>query len=235
MEQRLSHGLTFQFNYTWSRNVGDDGSFRSGFPIPAAALSGGGQSYAQDRIDRSQTAVNSPHVVNGFGVWNLPFGKNHLGGANMWTRALASGWQLSGIYTYASGTPAVISYGSCNTPLLGQCMPDINPNFTGNAASTVAGVGGADGRRTACNLGQAGCGNSKAVSYFNTNAFKAPATISPSSASTALNLIGNAPRTGAWGPHQPRFMEPRYFSQALLRAFRERAWRLSSRWTPSTP
>jgi hypothetical protein len=203
VEQRLSHGLTFQFNYTWSRNVGDDGSFRSGFPIPAAALSGGGQSFAQDRIDRSQTAVNSPHIVNWFGVWNLPFGKNHLGGTNMWTRALASGWQLSGIYTYASGTPAVISYGSCNTPLLGQCMPDINPNFTGNARINGGWGRGADGRRTACNLGQAGCGNSKAVSYFNTNAFKAPAIISPSNASTALNLIGNAPRTGAWGLINP--------------------------------
>lgn len=202
VEQRLSHGLTFQFNYTWSRNVGDDGTFRSGFPIPAAALSGGGQSYGQDRIDRSQTVVNSPHIVNWFGVWNLPFGKNHLGGANMWSRALASGWQLSGIFTYASGAPAVITYGGCTTPLMGQCMPDVNPNFAGSARIN-GGYGKGPNGRVAANLGQCDVGKScPALSYFNTNAFKAPTNISPAGVNP-INLIGNAPRTGAWGLINP--------------------------------
>lgn len=193
VEQRLSHGLTFQVNYTWSRNIGDDGTFRSGFDIPAAAISGGGQSYKQNRIDRSQTVVNSPSIINGFGVWSLPFGKDHIGGSNMITRALASGWQVSGIYTYQSGTPVAITYGGCNTPGQGQCMPDLNPNFAGNARIN-GGYGTGPGGRTACNLGQgAGC---KAVSYFDTNGFKAPSRISPSGV-TAINLIGNAPRTGA--------------------------------------
>jgi hypothetical protein len=203
VEQRLSHGLTFQFNYTWSRNVGDDGSFRSGFPIPAAAISGGTQSYGQDRIDRSQTTVNSPHVINWFGVWNLPFGKNHLGGANMWTRALASGWQLSGIYTYASGTPTVITYGGCTTPLLGQCMPDINTSFAGSARINGGYGKSPSGGRLAANLGQCDAGKTcPAVSYFNTNAFKSPANISPAGVNP-INLIGNAPRTGAWGLINP--------------------------------
>ena len=203
MEQRLSHGLTFQFNYTWSRNVGDDGSFRSGFPIPAAAISGGTQAYRQDRIDRSQTTVNSPHIINWFGVWNLPFGKDHLGGANMWTRALASGWQISGIYTYASGAPAVITYGGCTAPLLGQCMPDINPNFAGSARINGGFGKSPNGGRLAANLGQCDVGKTcPAVSYFSTNAFKSPTNISPAGVNP-INLIGNAPRTGAWGLINP--------------------------------
>jgi len=203
MEQRLSHGLTFQFNYTWSRNVGDDGTFRSGFPIPAAAISGGTQNYGQNRIDRSQTTVNSPHVLNWFGVWNLPFGKNHLGGANMWTRALTSGWQISGIYTYASGTAAVITYGGCTTPLQGQCMPDVNPNFTGSARINGGFGGVPGGGRTAANLGQCSPGQTcPAVKYFDTNGFKAPTIVSPSNVAP-INLIGNAPRTGAWGLINP--------------------------------
>ena len=51
--QRMAHGLTFNINYTYSKNIGDDGTFRSGFDIPAAVLSGGGQDWHQDRIDRS--------------------------------------------------------------------------------------------------------------------------------------------------------------------------------------
>ena len=193
MEQRMYRGLTFQMNYTWSRNVGNDGTNRSGFDIPAAAISGGTQSYHQGRIERSQTVVNSPHIINAFGVWSLPFGKGHMGGSSWIGRALASGWQLSGIYTYSSGTPVLVTYGGCNSPGQGQCMPDLNPNFSGNARINGSFGTGPNGR-TACNLGQGiGC---TAVKYFDTNGFKAPAVISPAGV-TAINLLGNAPRTGA--------------------------------------
>ena len=39
--QRTTHGLSFNVNYTYSKNIGDDGTFRSGFDIPSAAISGG--------------------------------------------------------------------------------------------------------------------------------------------------------------------------------------------------
>ncbi len=38
----MRHGLNFNVNYTFAKNIGDDGTFRSGFAVPAAALSGGG-------------------------------------------------------------------------------------------------------------------------------------------------------------------------------------------------
>ena len=61
--QRTAHGLSFNINYTYSKNIGDDGTFRSGFDIPAAAISGGGQSWHQDRIERSWTIVSAPQVA----------------------------------------------------------------------------------------------------------------------------------------------------------------------------
>ena len=39
LQQRMAHGLSFNVNYTYSKNIGDDGNFRSGFNIPAAAQS----------------------------------------------------------------------------------------------------------------------------------------------------------------------------------------------------
>ena len=108
--QRTAHGLSFNVNYTYSKNIGDDGTFRSGFDIPAAAISGGGQSWKQDRIERSWTTVSAPQILHAFGVYQLPFGKNKIGGNSMLVRTLAGGWTISGIYTYGSGTPlAVIS------------------------------------------------------------------------------------------------------------------------------
>ena len=194
LQQRFSKGLTFNFNYTWSKNAGDDGTFRSGYNIPGAAISGGGPDWHQNRIDRSTTTVSTPQSIHAYGVYMLPFGKGALGGQNFVSRQLLSGWQVSSIYTYANGTVAAVTYGGCTTPLLGQCMPDINPAFGSNNARIGGGFGTGPNGRSACNLGVGtGC---VATKYFDTNGFKAPAIVSPAGVAN-INLIGNAPRTGA--------------------------------------
>ena len=186
--QRFSHGLSFNINYTYSKNIGDDGTFRSGFDIPAAAISGGGQSWKQDRIERSWTTVSGPQSLHAFGVYQLPFGKGHLGNNSLLVRALAGGWQVSGIYTYASGTPMAVTWNGCsgtNYPGQGQCMPDLNPAFVGKSARINGSYGTAPNGTVASNLGK--------TSYVNSAAFLVPTNIS--STSTQQYLLGNAPRT----------------------------------------
>jgi hypothetical protein len=199
IQQRLSKGLTFNFNYTWSRNIGDDGPFRTGFALPAGSVSGTGSSFKMDRIDRGVTTVNIPHAVHAYGVWNIP--ASH---GNSWVKALTGGWSLSGVYTYATGTPVQVTYGGCTTPLQGQCMPDVVAGASANTARINGGFGqGVNGKVTACNLGTgSGC---KAVPYFSNTAFQAPATVNPSTV-TAINLIGNAPRTAALNLTNPASM-----------------------------
>ena len=75
LSQRTAHGLTFNVNYTYSKNIGDDSTFRNGFPIPAGAIDGHGQSWAADRIDRSWTTTSLPQLVNAYGVYKLPIGR----------------------------------------------------------------------------------------------------------------------------------------------------------------
>jgi hypothetical protein len=195
--QRLSRGLTFNVNYTYSKNLGDDGTFRSGFPIPAGAISGGGQSWRQDRIERSWSTISTPQSFHAFGVYELPFGKGHLGNDSFLVRSLASGWQLSNIYTYSSGTPMAVIWTGCtstNYPGQGQCMPDLNPAFAGyrdGNARIHGSYGTAPHGTTACNLGIGpGC---VPIQYIDVNAFATPANVS--GASTPQYLIGNAPRT----------------------------------------
>jgi hypothetical protein len=190
--QRTAHGLSFNINYTYSKNIGDDGTFRSGFPIPAAAISGGGQSWSQDRIERSWTTISAPQVVHAFGVYQLPFGKNKLGGGSMLGRTLADGWTISGIYTYGSGTPIPVISSLCNStnsPLAGQCMPDVVPYATN--ARINGSYGTAPGGTSACNIGIGpGC---TAVRYIDSTQFKNASNIS--STTSPIYLIGNAPRT----------------------------------------
>jgi hypothetical protein len=129
---------------------------RSGFDIPAAAISGGGQSWKQDRIERSWTTVSGPQSLHAFGVYQLPFGKGHMGNNSMLIRTLASGWQLSGIYTYASGTPMAVTWNGCsgtNYPGQGQCMPDTNPAFLGKTARINGSFGTGPNGTQLSNLG----------------------------------------------------------------------------------
>jgi hypothetical protein len=189
LQQRMAHGLSFNVNYTYSKNIGDDGTFRSGFNIPAAALSGGGQSWHQARIDRSWNVASLPSTLHAFGVWQLPFGKGHIGDSSMLVRALASGWQLSNIYTYQSGSPMAITSSHCtsttNFPLQGQCMPDVTPGATSARINGSYGTGPSG--TTACNLGlPAGC---VATRYVDPSKFQLPAK------NNLVYLIGNAPRT----------------------------------------
>ena len=204
IQQRLAHGLTFNINYTYSKNVGDDGPFRTGFNIPAAAISGGGHDWHMNRIDRSYSAINQPQTINVFGVYQLPGGHTD----SLWRRELLGGWKVSGIYTYRSGFPALVTWGgTCTTangstatsPLQGQCMPDLAGLST---ARTNGSYGTGPNGTTACNLGIAAIGGAcKQVQYFDVNAFKTPTNVSPIGA--AQYLIGNAPRTHALNMNNP--------------------------------
>jgi hypothetical protein len=125
--KRMSNGLDLTVNYTYSKNIDDAGTQRSGFAIPAGMIATG-KAWAQNRIDRSLSANSVPQDLNIYGVYNLPFGST----SNPVVRTVVKGWSLSGLFTYSSGTPLLITSSACNPsfhPGAGTCMPDLNPAF----------------------------------------------------------------------------------------------------------
>jgi hypothetical protein len=205
VEKRMSHGLSMTVNYTFSKNIDDAGTIRSGYAIPAAATSNG-KAWSADHIDRSISANNLPEMLTIFGVYKLPFGKGGIGRDHFITRAVASGWQLSEIYQYSSGLPlaVVATCGTLQNVGQGQCMPDLNPNFNGSLRTADGWGAGA----TAANLAT----KSYLNGYINTaNATNNPsalglgvggatcsATTGPFCNSNNLS-IGNAPRIAPYG------------------------------------
>jgi hypothetical protein len=126
--KRMSNGLDLTVNYTYSKNIDDAGTQRSGFAIPAGMIATG-KAWAQNRIDRSLSANSIPQDLNIYGVYNLPFGNT----SNPVVRTVVKGWSLSGLFTYSSGTPLLITSSACNSsthPGAGTCMPDLNPAFS---------------------------------------------------------------------------------------------------------
>lgn len=201
LSQRNWHGLSYTLNYTWSKNIGDDGTFRSGYDLPAGVVSGSNQAYKQNRIDRSLTTNDIPQNISIFGVWSLPFGKT----GNHFVRALTSGYQISSIYRYTSGTPFVATYSGCTntSPAIGTCTLDYNPAFVGNPR-------------------QNGGMRKFGVSYINPAAFKTPDQLS-TNLSTNYTKIGNIARTAPYGLRNPFYWNDDISLQRAFRLFTDRA------------
>ncbi|MGA1982692.1 MAG: TonB-dependent receptor [Acidobacteriaceae bacterium] len=250
--QRTAHGLNFNINYTFSKNLADDSTFRSGFNIPSGALSNGlggasTQAWHQDRIDRSLATVSTPESLHAFGVWQLPFGKGHIGDSSLLVRSLAGGWQLSGIYTYSSGTPVAVTSTVCSGttfPGQGQCMPDLNvasPDYIAHNARINGSYGTGPHGTVASNLG--------VIQYVDVNAFSNAANVSTTS--TAQYLLGDAPRTrplNLWNPGSQNldaslrrsFPLPREFGTFVFEADCTNVWNKvtmggpSASWSPGS-
>src|SRR5580693_2827141 len=79
--ERAYKGLSFMFNYIWSKAIDDGGTYRSGYAIPAA-FSNDGRSWPVDRIERGVSTSNQPQHVIATGVWSLPFGAQGIGSGN---------------------------------------------------------------------------------------------------------------------------------------------------------
>jgi hypothetical protein len=131
--RRLTKGLAFRANYTWSKNL----DMNSGLTGAQA------QNQAQMIMDRNDlprdwalAALNIASQVSISGDYELPFGqgKRWLNSGGGLANKLAGGWQLNGIATLLSGfpfTPQVGSNQSGDGDTRNPDRPSLNPSFTG--------------------------------------------------------------------------------------------------------
>lgn len=191
LKQRPYKGVSFTLNYTYSHNIGDDGTIRSAFAVPAGASSNGVALPGNDRADRSLVATDIPENLNITGLAQSPFGKNMIGGNNWAVRNLAGGWQLAGIFTYDSGTPLLVVGSGCQSPSQGTCMPDIVSSRE-HSVRINGGYGGPG--VTYANYSQ--------VNYLDNSAYTIPGNLPLPAAALAagsvpLTKIGDAPRSSS--------------------------------------
>ncbi|WP_419805270.1 carboxypeptidase regulatory-like domain-containing protein [Terriglobus sp.] len=173
MSKRLTNGLTFLANYTWSHSIDNNGTFRSGYDIPAYAATDG-RAHAARSLDKSNSLGDQRHKFNLTGAYDLPFGKGVLGGKNEITRGAFGGFRLSGIFTAYSGQPLSIVQNSASTnPAANVSYPTLNPNYVGTGR-----IAGLSHPHTQAELGS--------VQYLDPNAFvRTPDYIFATTARTA--------------------------------------------------
>ncbi len=112
LQKRFTDGLSFLLSYTYSRTMSNaDHGFTTQTPNALNKFN--------QRAEWAVSSGDQPHVISLSGVYELPFGagKPFLSGGNSFiSREVIGGWQVSGIFQYASGTPFGIS--ASGTPLL---------------------------------------------------------------------------------------------------------------------
>ena len=133
VSHRLTAGLQFRANYTWSKNL----DINSGLTGAQA------QNQAQMVMDRNDihrdwgpSALNVEHQGSISAHYELPFGKgkHFANGTNGFAEKLIGGWQLNEITTLLSGfpfTPQIGSNRSGDGDTRNPDRPLTNPSFTG--------------------------------------------------------------------------------------------------------
>jgi len=110
-KKSLSHGLSFQANYTWAKNISD----AQGSDAPTAFAPE--EAYAAEVANRFDIAADRGNVVGTprqrlliTGVYELPFGAGRAHLTSGWLSAVLGGWNLSTITTIQTGqwlTPTI--------------------------------------------------------------------------------------------------------------------------------
>jgi hypothetical protein len=177
LNQRTRHGLSYTFNYTWSKLFDNTGTGRTSYPA-----------FDPGR-ERSLSLYNHTHNISSYFHYAEPFGHGHH-----FTDVFIRGYEVSGVYTFVSGTPLAITSTGCVVFASGTCEPNLNPNFSGQAR-----INGEYGHgKTVAQLAT--------TPYLNAAAFSSPAAYT----------FGNAPRTAPYGLTGPGGYN---FNMSLRRSF----------------
>lgn len=112
-QKRLSNGLQFQANYTWSKCLGNSSGFFAQYGDAHANLTQAGNDYFffQNTYDKGADYGPCPndirHAFNGYVTYDLPFGRNRMYGKGMnpVVNALVGDWQVNMIFNLHSGFP----------------------------------------------------------------------------------------------------------------------------------
>jgi len=120
--KRLSHGMTFQASYTWSKAIGEDSSDdASNF-----------RDVNNRQMEKTLLGFDRRHSFRSNGTVELPFGPNRLllGNSSGWLARVVERWQMGAIANWTSGSPlnitanlATFSASTANTPNLVGAFP----------------------------------------------------------------------------------------------------------------
>ncbi len=118
LKHRMSHGVQFDFNYTFSKSIDlSSDSERVGSVLNSASAGGGNGAQIVNSWSpyqfRGVSDFDSTHQFNANWVADLPFGRGRwiAHDSNRALDAVIGGWQLSGLFRLTTGFPFSVTNG----------------------------------------------------------------------------------------------------------------------------
>jgi hypothetical protein len=136
LSKNLSHGLQFDFNYTWSHSI-DNTSL-----VANSIASNTGLGFICEaqypRVCRGNSDFDQTHLIRSDFVYALPFGRNRTFAANSprWLDELIGGWGVDGIPAWSSGT----AFSTVSNAFVAGFAEDAPAIFNGDRAGVQAHV-----------------------------------------------------------------------------------------------
>ena len=124
LRQRVSHGLEFTVNYTYSKSLTNS---LGNYGLNTAGFSGAFQNYYDSAADWGPSGYDVRHNISGTGVYALPLGrgKEFLSGVSHIVDEAIGGWKVSAAAVAYSGFAETTTGGSSNNASsYGQARPN---------------------------------------------------------------------------------------------------------------
>ena len=104
LRSRLTHGLQYSVNYTFSKTLDDNISNQNNAGFYGNSFHPG--------VDYGPSTFDRTHIINANYVYDLPAGRGHrFASGNGFLEHIFGGWFNSGIVSYATGLPLFVSQG----------------------------------------------------------------------------------------------------------------------------
>jgi len=200
VDKRMSHGLQFQFAYTWSKSLDDNSSTIAGDTFLNSLNS---LFWFAPKSLRGPSDFNLTHSATINALWALPTPQS----LNGFAKAAIGGWQVGGIFKINSGLPTTVIFNG-------------DPMGLGNGGADQFGI---PNRISGCDPVNHNYIGGASPSYINVNCYALPtvsaasplaaqcgtfsgaATPPPSGQVYCANLLGNAGRNSVIGPKLVNF------------------------------
>ncbi len=105
VRRRLSHGVQFQANYTWSKVLSNSGITGSQSEVDRTL------DFKQPNYNRTRADFDIHHTFHLNGVYEIPVGTGRKWLANGIAGKVLEGWQTGALWTSRSGIPMTIASG----------------------------------------------------------------------------------------------------------------------------
>jgi hypothetical protein len=136
LSKNLTHGLQFDFNYTWSHSI-DNISFFANSQGDTGIGSGIGLicDVVRPRECRSRSDFDMRHLISSDATYQLPFGKGRmfLATQSHWVDEIIGAWDLSGVASFHTGEP----WSTTSNAFVASYSNDAPAIFVGSNASVI--------------------------------------------------------------------------------------------------